>query len=248
VTVPRYFFRVEYNGTAYHGWQRQPNGNTVQAELERALGTVARQTCEVVGAGRTDAGVHARGQGVHVDLDGELDLSALERSVNAVLPRDIAIRSLQPVDSQFHARYSAVQRQYKYRIARHRAPLSDSTVWVTTYPVDWEKVRGEIPALMGTHDFTTFCASGSDTETAVCCVSEALLAVSEDQWVFSLVANRFVYKMVRSIVGTLVEIGRGACVDSLADILASRDRERAGPTAPPWGLVLENVVYHGVSE
>lgn len=244
----RYFFRVEYRGTAYHGWQRQRNGTSIQECLEQALSTVCRHHCEVVGGGRTDAGVHARRQGAHVDIDGAIDPGAVQCSVNAVLPPDIAIHALQQAPDDFHARYSATERRYRYRMHDRKSPLRDETAWVQHYAVDWERVAREASSLVGTHDFTTFCASGSGSQTAVCTVRISELVHIENQWVFFITANRFVYKMVRSLVGTLVDIGRGACSDSMAELLRCQDRSRAGPTAPACGLTLEDVIYPGVVE
>jgi len=242
----RYFFRIEYDGAAYHGWQRQPNGVSVQEELERAFSIVLRQTCSIVGGGRTDAGVHARRQGAHMDTESAIDTFLCERSVNGVLAPDIAVFGLQAVPEDFHARFSAVERRYTYSLVERKTPLLRCRAWHVTYTIDWVLMQREARSLIGTHDFATFCASGSDANGAVCTVRHAGLALVDGQWVFSLSANRFVYKMVRSVVGTLVEIGRGARDDSMADILRSRERARAGVTAPAHGLVLEDVVYPGV--
>ncbi|MBD3243402.1 MAG: tRNA pseudouridine(38-40) synthase TruA [Chitinivibrionales bacterium] len=243
----RYFCRVEYDGTAYHGWQRQPNGMSIQQALEEAFGLVTRQECAIVGSGRTDAGVHARRQGAHVDLPAAIDICACERSVNGVLPPDIAVFDLQPVADDFHARYSATERRYSYYIDRRKSPLSAGRAWCMTYAIDWDLLRREAASLYGTHDFAAFCASGSDLDSPVCTVRLAELEQRGNQWVFSIWANRFVYKMVRTVVGTLVDIGRGALDGRIQTIVASRDRTRAGPTAPACGLVLEDVIYPGVS-
>jgi tRNA pseudouridine38-40 synthase len=242
----RYFFRVEYDGTDYHGWQRQPNGMSIQESLETALSTAARQACAVVGGGRTDAGVHARRQGAHVDLDGTFDLHILERSVNALLPPAIAMFHLAPAPEGFHARYSAVSRRYHYYVRRRKTPLDHRHAWVMGYPLDWERVSRELASIVGTHDFAAFNAAGSSVDEPVCTVRTATLVQSGDQWVFCLEANRFVYRMVRSIVGTVVDIARGALDDSLRAVVDSRDRSRAGPSAPARGLVLEDIVYPGV--
>lgn len=244
----RYFCRVEYQGGAYHGWQRQPNGMSVQQALEEAFGVVTRRPCTIVGSGRTDAGVHARRQAAHMDLRTPIDTAACERSVNAILPPDIAVFGLRTVPDDFHARYSATERRYSYYIDRRKSPLSAGQAWCMTYRVDWDLVRGEAAALCGTHDFAAFRASGGDQDGSVCTVRLAELERRGSQWVFSIWANRFVYKMVRTVVGTLIEIGRGALDERVEAILASGDRTRAGPTAPARGLVLEDVVYPGVSE
>jgi tRNA pseudouridine38-40 synthase len=242
----RYFFRVEYDGTAYHGWQRQTNGISVQQLLESAITTVTRQPCVVSGGGRTDAGVHALRQGAHVDLTGTFDMHTLQRSINAVLPPDIAVHGVQPAPAGFHARFSAVERHYRYTVVRRKTPLQRDQAWLMTFPVDWERVRAGFAATLGTHDFSAFCAAGSSVEEPVCTVRKAGLEQVGDQWVFSIAANRFVYRMVRSIVGTAVHIGRGGIDDTMEAILRSCDRSRAGPSAPARGLVLYDVVYQGV--
>lgn len=242
----RYFFRVEYDGGAYHGWQRQPTGLCVQEVLESAFATAARQPVTVTGAGRTDAGVHARRQGAHIDLVGTIDLPALLRSVNAILPPDVAIGPLQAVPDSFHARFSATARRYRYYIRRSKCALDRNRTWAMGFAVDWDRASRELTSIVGTHDFSAFNASGSSVDVPVCTLNVAALEHADGQWVFCLEANRFVYRMVRSIVGTVVDICRGELDDSLISILASRDRSRVGSSAPAWGLVLDDVVYPGV--
>ncbi len=242
----RYFFRVEYDGTGYGGWQRQHNAPSIQAALEKAFETVTRVPCRITGAGRTDAGVHARAQGAHLDLDAKLDTRESELSVNSLLPPDIAVYHLQPADETFHARYSALSRRYRYFMCPRKRPLLFKRVWMVFYEVDWKLVEEESAVLIGTHDFSTFCATGSGTRHARCTVTRAELSNEGDLKVFTIEANRFVYTMVRSLIGTLIDIGRGHSTDSIADLLASRDRKRAGMTAPACGLVLDNVYYGGV--
>jgi tRNA pseudouridine38-40 synthase len=242
----RYFFRVEYDGTCYGGWQRQHNAPSIQEALEKAFTTVTRMPCRIIGAGRTDAGVHARAQGAHIELDAAIDVSESELSVNALLPTDIAVYHLQPADEKFHARFSALSRRYRYSMCPRKRPLLFKRVWMVFYEVDWKRVEEDSAALIGTHDFSTFCATGSGVQHARCSVTHAGLSSEGDLKIFTIEANRFVYTMVRSIIGTLVDIGRGHITDSFADLLASRDRRRAGMTAPACGLVLDNVLYKGV--
>jgi tRNA pseudouridine38-40 synthase len=243
----RYFFRVEYDGTRYGGWQYQPNCMSVQQLIEEALAIALRTPARIIGAGRTDAGVHARAQGVHFDVPddiGEPDPERLMISLNALLPHDIAVYGLAPVRPDFHARYSAVSRLYKYYFSEKKSPLNFKRAWPVFYHIDWDKVAREIERLPGLHDFTAFCSSGADTGNMECEVSHADLSVREDGMrVFTIQANRFIYKMVRSIAGTLVDIGRGRIADPLGAIIASKDRNRAGETAPACGLVLERVDY-----
>lgn len=242
----RYFFRVEYDGTDFGGWQRQDNTDTIQQRIEEAFATVLRVPCCIMGAGRTDAGVHARRQAAHFDVDTPLDERRIEKSVNAVLPPAIAISALRPVAPDFHARYSATQRRYKYYLSTCKAPLQFKRAWLMYYPVNWELVVSSANHLLGTHDFSTFCATGSSNENSICTVTHAAFENHGSQWIFSLSANRFVYKMVRSITGTLLAVGRGAITATFESILDSKNRLAAGETAPACGLVLDDVIYPGV--
>jgi tRNA pseudouridine38-40 synthase len=242
----KYFFRVEYDGTGYGGWQRQKNAPSIQETLEKAFSTATREPCRVTGAGRTDAGVHARAQGAHVELGTAIDTRGTELSVNALLPPDIAVFRLQQVGDDFHARFSAASRRYCYYMCPRKRPLLFKRVWMVFYEVDWGRVESECAAIIGAHDFSAFCASGSGARHARCTVRQATLSSQGDLKVFTVEADRFVYMMVRSLIGTLVDIGRGRLAASLTGIIASRDRKLAGTTAPACGLVLDNVYYEGV--
>lgn len=239
----RYFFRVEYDGGRYAGWQSQKNAPTIQDHLQRAFSTVTRSSCPVTGAGRTDAGVHARAQGAHVDAPCELDPAGTVYAVNAVLPPDIAVFDLKEVSPSFHARYSALRRRYVYRIVLKKAPLSRNRAWCVTLPVNWNRVRRNAAALAGRHDFTTFCSANTSTDNMVCTVYEASLHRHREMYFLTIEADRFVYKMVRSIVGTLVDIGRGRIQRNIEELIEARCRGEAGETAPPRGLTLESVTY-----
>jgi tRNA pseudouridine38-40 synthase len=242
----RYFFRVEYDGTHYGGWQCQDNAPSVQGALNKAFATITRQPCMVMGAGRTDAGVHARAQGAHVDVEGSLNIDKCELSVNAVLPHDISIYRLQPVRPDFHARYSALRRRYRYAMADRKSPLLYKKVWMLFHKVDWGAVRAALVPLLGKHDFSAFCAAGSSAKTMTCTIFRAELSDTPEGHVFVIEADRFLYKMVRAIVGTLIDIGRGKITRPLEEIIATGDRKLAGETAPACGLVLDNVVYDGI--
>ncbi|HEX3019458.1 MAG TPA: tRNA pseudouridine(38-40) synthase TruA [Chitinispirillaceae bacterium] len=241
----RYFFRVEYDGSRYGGWQRQPNAVSIQELLEKAFQTALRTPVSIVGAGRTDAGVHARGQGAHLDVAQPIDIRRCELSVNALLPREIAVYNLKTVDESFHARYSAISRRYKYLMCTRKRPLNFERVWMLYYRIDWDRIRYNLQYLKGSHDFTSFCASGSDTVNNVCDVKSVSLDDENGFITFTIEANRFIYKMVRTIVGTLIEIGRDKNKSTMEDIIAAKSRILAGETAPPFGLFLENVFYPG---
>lgn len=239
----RYFFRVEYDGTDFGGWQRQPSTVSIQEKIEKALSTVLRVPVEITGAGRTDAGVHAAAQGAHVDTAQEIDIKKCELSVNALLPTSIAIYNLKRVDTTFHARFSAVRRRYRYYISTTKRPLLYKRVWMVSHKVDWELVRRNIDQLPGLHDFSSFCSSGCGTDNMKCTISNAELTERDGMIIFTIEADRFIYKMVRSLTGTLIDIGRGYLKTDLATLLASKDRTRSGQTAPASGLVLDYVSY-----
>jgi tRNA pseudouridine38-40 synthase len=237
---------VEYNGSAYAGWQIQNNDTSIQSELEKAFSTIIRKPCKIVGAGRTDAGVHARGQGMHIDLPEEVDLKQCEASVNAVLPDDIAVYNFQHVKDSFHARFSATERCYKYYITTRKMPLWGNCSLLITYNIDWLRVKENITFLLGRHDFTAFCASGSGADSKICTVTRANMNTSDCVYIISICANRFMYKMVRSIVGTLIDIGRGKIDTTLDEIIRIKDRDLVGETVSSKGLVLDYVTYKEV--
>ncbi|MBD3422806.1 MAG: tRNA pseudouridine(38-40) synthase TruA [Chitinivibrionales bacterium] len=239
----RYFFRVEYDGANYGGWQVQPNAPSIQELITRAFETVTRRPCSITGSGRTDAGVHARGQGAHIDFAEPVDTRAVQHSVNGILPRDIAIRELQEVSARLHARYSAGRRCYCYRIMTAKRPLWRTQAWQINYRVDWNLFRRMAQQIEGRHDFSAFCASGSDASSMLCTVARATLECQNEVYLFSIEADRFLYKMVRGLVGTLVDISRGKLTAAMAELLAAADRSRIGQIAPAHGLVLEEVTY-----
>ena len=241
----RYFFRVEYDGSQFGGWQRQPNATSIQQILEESLSLVLRTAVAVTGAGRTDAGVHAAGQGAHFDVPEKIDIKRCEFSVNSLIPTSIAIYNLCQVENSFHARFSAVQRRYRYYISERKRPLYYQRAWTLYHAIDWNLVSDNISQLFGTHDFSSFCASGCGSDNMVCSVSTASLDRQDDFYVFTIEANRFIYKMVRSITGTLVDIGRGQINASIEQLIGKKDRRCCGQTAPASGLVLDYVTYLG---
>lgn len=236
---------VAYDGTDYRGFQRQADGPTVQEALEAALEHIAQARVKVLAAGRTDAGVHAEGQVIAFDIAWRHNLSDLERAMNAALPQDIAVRDLARVPASFHPRYDAHSRRYRYTVynAPVRAPLARRTSLYVGKPLDVETMNRATRLLTGKHNFATF-GRPFRSEKTVRCVIEAGW-ISNPPWLFfEIEANAFLFRMVRSIVGTLLCVGQGRLsVDEFAAILASRDRGRAGPTAPAHGLCLIQVKY-----
>lgn len=239
----RYFCRVSYDGTRYGGWQRQPNATGIQQVLEEKAAVLLRSPVSFTGAGRTDAGVHAKAQGAHFDYGGQVDPFRFTASINALLPPDIAIHDFRQVDDAFHARYSALRRVYRYTLCLRKSPLMVNQAWPVTFDINWGMLKTELVSLLGEHDFTSFCASGSGSATAVCTVYAAAIEQTDECMVFSIEANRFVYKMVRSIVGTLIDIGRGRQHLTVKEILERKERKYAGTTAPACGLLLSDVFY-----
>jgi tRNA pseudouridine38-40 synthase len=241
--MPRYRFAVEYLGSDFAGWQIQPGQATVQGELERALAICLRGRVAVTGAGRTDAGVHASGQVAHFDWDGELDPHRVQRSVNALTPDSVFIRALEACAPEFHARYAARSRRYRYRIALRPTALHAALSWYPGLPIDVPRFRSALADVAGTHDFVNFSVPRDDGKGTDCEVLRADASADAAFLEVTLEANRFLHKMVRSIVGAAFDVGRGALPEgSLRRILDGTFRgERTW--APAHGLCLERVAY-----
>jgi tRNA pseudouridine38-40 synthase len=236
---------VEYDGTDFAGWQRQPNADTVQAALEAACAVVCKRSVRVVGAGRTDAGVHALGQVAHVDLpDTVALLPALRESLNALTPEAIAIREVTRVSPEFDARRSALRRTYRYRLVPGRVACERQYVWQVRKPIALSRLRRCARALPGDRLFTSFCVAKSAAKGTRCRVYRARWQSAEGEYRFVIEADRFVHGMVRSLVGTMVEVAAGKMtVADFEQLLAAPRRQAAGPTAPPHGLCLLHVDY-----
>jgi tRNA pseudouridine38-40 synthase len=233
---------LEYDGADFAGWQVQPDARTVQGELARALSTVLREDVRVTGAGRTDAGVHALGQ--VASLTSEEDVAGALRSVNAVLPDDVVVKEARPAPDGFHARRDAVRRHYRYRL--HRGPVAlerGRCLEVRPWP-DVERMRQAALWLPGTRDFASLASSPEPGESTVC-ILERVDIIEEDPWLtVEVTANRFLRKMVRTLVGTLLEVGRGSRPPEwVRDVVAARDRRLAGPVVEARGLFLVRVDY-----
>ena len=242
----RYRMLIEYDGADFHGWQVQPKLPTIQEAIERALATALRHGVEVTGSGRTDAGVHARGQVAHFDSEIELDPFRLKGSLNGILPPTIAVRNLEKTHASFHARYDARWRRYHYYINTCKSPLSRAHRSFVKPAPDFALMNEAAKILLGEHDFSTFCRTKSETKNRICSIQEAEWTKEcfSGHWVFAITANRFLHGMVRAIVGTLLSVGHGKIPpEALKKIMATRDRTNAGPAAPAHGLVLENVQY-----
>jgi tRNA pseudouridine38-40 synthase len=236
---------VAYDGTDYQGFQRQINGPTVQEALEIALARVTGKETVVLAAGRTDSGVHAEGQVIAFDSEWRHPLEVLQRALNAVLPKDVAVRDVTQVAADFHPRYAARSRCYRYTVynAPVRSPLVRRTSLHVPQRLDVEAMQRAAQVLVGEHDFAAFGRPPQGENT----VRRVLRAEwhGEALWlVFDIEANAFLTRMVRSLVGTMLEVGRGRMtVEAFEQVLISRDRSQAGPTAPPQALCMVRVVY-----
>lgn len=241
----RYFAFVSYDGTNYHGWQIQPSGVSVQGELQKALTTVLRQEVNVVAAGRTDAGVHARMMPTHFDTDTGIDGQWLAYKLNRLLPKDISVSRIVEVEPPLHARFSAIQRTYHYYIHTDKNPFLRHYSCELHYDLDFAAMNVAASHLLAVEDFGAFCKSHSDVRTHICDVREAAwLQDGDSSWHFRISADRFLRNMVRAIVGTLIDVGRHRIsIDGFDRIVASSSREAAGESMPANALFLEDVRY-----
>ena len=238
----RYFVELAYNGTSFHGSQRQPNGITVQEVLEDAFATVIREPVALTFAGRTDAGVHAEQMFAHFDMDGlQMTGDGLRDRLNSLLPASIAVRRIFPVPDDAHARFSAIERTYEYRISTVKDPFRQDLVTKVAPGLDFDAMNEAAHMLLGTHDFASFCKVHTDVKTTICTITRA-------EWinesVFTISADRFLRNMVRAVVGTLFEVGRKKmAVNEFQSVIDSRNRCAAGQSAPPQGLYLTKILY-----
>jgi tRNA pseudouridine38-40 synthase len=238
---------IEYDGTDYHGWQRQKSVRTVQQEIEKAVGTMTGRQITVIGSGRTDAGVHALGQVANFKCATHLKPEAFLKGLNSLLPEAVVIRSCEQVEQNFHARYDVKSKAYQYRILNRQLPaaIQRQYAWHIRRLLDLEAMNRAAGHLVGRHDFTAFEGTGSPRSNAVRhVVSASFSRRNQDYLVFGIEADGFLRFMVRNIVGTLVEVGKGKISpQEFKEILASKNRSRAGATAPALGLFLMGVKY-----
>lgn len=241
----RYFIYLSYDGTNYHGWQIQPNGISVQEVLMKALSTFLRKPIEVVGAGRTDAGVHARLMVAHFDFDAELDCATVVDKLNRLLPPDVAVYRVRRVKPEAHARFDATSRTYKYYITTRKDPFSRAFSWRIFQTLDFEKMNEAAQALFDYIDFTSFSKLHTDVKTNNCKMMYARWEqIGEHDWVFTIQADRFLRNMVRAVVGTLVEVGKGKLtVEGFRKVIEEKNRCSAGTSVPGNALFLVDVGY-----
>lgn len=240
----RYFLDISFHGANYHGWQIQPGAISVQEVMERTIGTLLRQEVKVVGAGRTDTGVHARQMILHFDSLVELDSTDFVHRLNSFLPADIAANELYPVQPEAHARFDASERAYQYLVCWHKDPFLQGLQYKLHDRPDIDKMNEAAAELLTHKNFKCFCRSGSDVKTYTCDVSRAVWTSSNNVMVFEIAADRFLRNMVRAVVGTLLDVGFGrTTMEQFRQILQSEDRSQAGASVPAHGLYLYRIIY-----
>lgn len=237
---------VAYDGGKYHGFQRQNNAVSVQNVLEEKLSIIFRQSIKLTASGRTDTGVHAYGQVVNFFTEGTIPIERVARAANSILPADIVVRSAEEASMEFNARYSAKSKIYVYRIQQGEVldPFQRNYAWYIRKPLDVEAMRSALSAILGEHDFSAFQAAGSKPTHPVRTIYCAECEKKDDIILFRFWGNGFLYHMVRNLVGTVVNVGRGKItVQDFQCVLAGKDRSKAGATAPAQGLYLKEVIY-----
>ena len=241
----RYFVTFSYDGSRYHGWQIQPNGDSVQAQLQRALSLLLRSEIAVTGAGRTDAGVHARMMVAHFDYAADIDCMQLAYKLNKLLPWDIAVSRVERVADDLHARFSATSRMYRYYLHTEKNPFLAATSCEIHYPLDFGLMNEAARLLLQYEDFGAFCKAHADVKTTLCHITAAQWhQTSPTTWYFEITANRFLRNMVRAVVGTLIDVGRGRLsLDDFRKVVEGKRRTEAGESMPAHALFLEDVRY-----
>lgn len=248
--MQRYFIYLSFNGARYHGWQIQPNGMSVQQKLQESLSTILRTAIDVTGAGRTDAGVHAALMVAHFDIEHHLmekfgGTEQLTYKLNRLLPFDIAVHRIVAVPMDWHARFTPLSRTYYYYVHTRKDPFLGDRSCFIPYPLDFALMNEAAMMLLAHDDFAAFCKSHTDVKTTICRVTEARWEQIDDhRWLFVITANRFLRNMVRAVVGTLIDVGRGrVSLSQFAEILVSRQRTQAGESMPPQALFLQDIHY-----
>lgn len=240
----RYFIHLAYNGANYNGWQTQPSLPTVQETLEKALSTLLRQPIAVVGCGRTDTGVHASDFYAHFDIKDFKDPKELTFKLNSFLPPDIAIFAIFPVADNAHARFDATARTYQYHVSDRRLPFRQGQYCRIYFKPDIERMNEAAQVLMEYEDFTSFAKLHTQVKTNICHLTEARWDRVGEEWIFTIRSNRFLRNMVRSVTGTLLDVGRGKLsIEGLREIIEKKDRCAAGVSMPACGLFLTKVDY-----
>ena len=239
---------VQYDGTCFNGWQLQDNGRTVQGEIEAALKVLTRDNIRVVASGRTDTGVHAIGQVIHFNTTSSIPLQRLCIGMNGILESDLSVKNAYNVDNTFHARFSAIEREYRYLIYNNpqRSPFMRYRAMWAREPLDVEYINDVLGHTVGEHDFASFCKkrSASENENTVRSINSARACMKGEYIEIKICGNAFLHNMIRIIIGTVVEMGRkGYPPEHISEIIAQKDRDAGGYTAPAYGLYLSRVMY-----
>jgi tRNA pseudouridine38-40 synthase len=240
----RYFIKLAYNGTHYHGWQYQPNASSVQETMNKAVSTLLNTEINLMGAGRTDTGVHAKEMYAHFDFEASFDIPGLVHKLNSYLPKDIAVYDIIPVHDEAHTRFDATKRTYEYHINTFKDPFSQEQSWYFHQPLDIDLMNEAAELLFNYTDFQCFSKVNTDVNTFDCTIFEASWQQENGKLIFTISANRFLRNMVRAIVGTLINIGLHKI--TLADfnaIIKSKNRDKAGFSVPAHGLYLTEIEY-----
>lgn len=255
--MPRYLLTIEYIGTLYNGSQKQPNKllnsgkyvSTIQDELEKAISTLTKTKTKTIFSGRTDAGVHAKGQTLHFDTSSVYDTAKFINSLNGLLPDDISVKSMREVGKRFHAQKSAIARHYTYVIVNRRQRSAwDFNCLLVRYPLNVDRMNKALSYILGEHDFSAFKKSRTSNPAKVCNMYKAYARREGDRIYIDFIADRFLYNMIRMIVGTLLLIeGKSLAPETLRDVLLSKDKTKAGSTISPCGLTLTEVIYNDIN-
>ena len=240
----RYFLEISYNGSTFHGWKIQPNANSVQETIENALNILLKKEIKIVGAGRTDTGVHARNMCAHFDNNKEFELEELKNNLNSFLNQEIYINDIYRVEDETHARFSAISREYEYYISLKKDVFNYKTTHLIQQDLNIEKMKQALLIIKDYENFKAFSKSNTDVKTYLCNIMSFSLVKNENIIIFKIKANRFLRNMVRAIVGTIIEIGlEKISLEELHTILKSKDRSNAGPSMPANALFLTKIEY-----
>lgn len=242
--MKRYFLDIQFKGTHFHGWQVQPNAITVQEELEKAMSLILQQKIAVMGAGRTDTGVHAKLMVAHFEYEGDLEKDPFMFKLNGLLHEGISVDHIRQVALDFHARFSALSRTYHYHLHQNKNPFLTDSSHRYSRKLDFKAMNKAAKHLLGKYDFSCFSKSNTQTFTNDCIVEKAAWKQKDEYWIFEIKANRFLRNMVRAIVGTLIEVGEGKRKsETIVELIRSKNRSEAGASAPAKGLYLVDVEY-----
>jgi tRNA pseudouridine38-40 synthase len=235
---------VEFDGTNFVGWQMQATGRTVQEEITKVLDQILQETVNLIGSGRTDAGVHARGMVASFRTNSHLSVGSIQSGLNGILPEDVYVHAVEEVGEGFNARYDAKERMYRYFIAMKPTAIGRHYQWYVKYDLNLVSMNAVAAQIVGEHDFESFCKAEAEVRHYRCIVTTSVWKEVPGMYVYEIRADRFLQGMVRALVGTMVDVGRGFIpVSGFREIISAKDRRKAGMAAPPQGLFLEEVTY-----